>query len=378
MNNLADKLPLWHFDGDILVFDDGSLGCGFSLQGRDINSNDIPSLNEFDRSLKNLLLSVKEGYHLQIFYRMTSNAGKMIKKHESQTEGKSHSSQEVIDSRLDFFRQHEEKGHYFLPDIYFFIRSNPFPYKKRSLFEGERKFSKTTIEEYKRHKKEFLKERKKTENSLVSSGLNPKNLTAREWFNLLFEYFNLERSEKTGVPKFIREDFLFNDSLAEQIALNDIGIGKDFLSIGNYHYKFINLYTLPDGITHAGMIKEILNLPFHFWLSQRIFIPDQAKEIQKLKVQRRMASSFVQGAKRISDLESESKLSQIEELLRELLEGTDRIVSSSLCVIVWDKDKEKAEEKADSVLSAFRAMGQAEGIKENYGGIEAFLRNFFG
>ena len=46
---LADKLPFWHFDGDILAFDDGSLGCGFILQGKDISSSDACAINEFNQ-----------------------------------------------------------------------------------------------------------------------------------------------------------------------------------------------------------------------------------------------------------------------------------------------------------------------------------------
>ena len=371
--SFADKLPIWHFDGNILVFEDGSLGSGFVLEGRDIYPNDISSLNEFNLSLQNLLLSIKEGYEIQVFYRLTPNVGKMIQKHEDLTEAKNKTSEAVINSRLSFFRENERNGNYFVPEVYFFIKSPPMNYKRRGLFEGEKKFFQTSMEDYKKHKDGLLKERKKVENSLSSCGLKPKILSDKRWLELLFEYFNLERAEKTGVPRFIGDDFLFSDSLADQLILTDLGINREYLSIGNYHYKFISLYTLPDGITYAGMIKEILNLPFHFWISQRIVIHDQAKEIQKLKIQRRMANSFVQGAKKISDLESESKLFQIEELLRELLEGTDRIVSSSLCVIVWDKDKEKAEEKADSVLAAFRGMGQAEGVKESYGAVEDFL-----
>ena len=47
-------------------------------------------------------------------------------------------------------------------------------------------------------------------------------------------------------------------------------------------------------------------------------------------------------------------------------------------VIVWDKDKDKVEEKADSVLSAFRTMGQAEGVKESYGPRGGVLGEFYG
>ena len=166
--------------------------------------------------------------------------------------------------------------------------------------------------------------------------------------------------------------------MTEQICLSDIGIEKDTLKIGDYYFKFISLSTLPEDVTYAAMVDNFLKLPFHFWVSQRIIVNDQEKEIGKLKVQRRLANSFVQGARQVSDLESESKLSQIEELLSELVEGGERIVSSGFHVIVWDRDKEEVEEKADMVLAALREMNQAEGVKEDYGGVEVFLKGFPG
>ena len=167
----------------------------------------------------------------------------------------------------------------------------------------------------------------------------------------------------------------FGETLSDQIALSDVGIEKNCLKIGDCYFKFVSLYNLPEGVTYAGMVNSLLQLPFHFWISQNISVLDQAKEIEKLKIQRRLANSFAQGSEKISDIESESKLSQTQELLEELLEGNDRVVSSSLVVIVWDKDREIAEEKSDAVLWRFREMNQAEGIKEDYASLEVFLNN---
>ena len=58
---------------------------------------------------------------------------------------------------------------------------------------------------------------------------------------------------------------------------------------------------------------------------------------------------MARGAKNVSDLESESKLSQIEELLRELMEGSERLVSMDFNVIIWASDPSELEEKTDEV-----------------------------
>ena len=55
MNNefqvsLSDHLPLWHFDGEALVFADGSVGVGFEIKGRDISSAEPERINEFSKN----------------------------------------------------------------------------------------------------------------------------------------------------------------------------------------------------------------------------------------------------------------------------------------------------------------------------------------
>ena len=372
-DKLADKLPYWHFDGDLMVYSDGSLGCGFVLQGKDISSGDASVINDFNQSLKNLLLSMKEGYKLQIFYRNTSNAQGMIGHHEKLMGNPGKLYKSVKDARIRFFRENQKAGNYFVPEVYFFVRSSPYAYKKQGLFANSRKFQKMTLDEYEKHKRDFQKEQKKIFNSLDLCGLSPKVLAKEAWFKILFEYFNLSRSEKIGIPRLKDNNCLFEESLTEQICLSDIGISKDCLKIGDYYFKFVSLATLPEGFTYAAMVADFLRLPFHFWISQSILIHSQAKEIEKLKMQRRLANSFAQGAKQVSDIESESKLSQIEELLSELVEGSDRIVSSGFNVIVWDREREEVEEKADAVLVAFREMNQAEGVTKDYGEVKMFL-----
>ena len=200
--NLADKLPFWHFDEDLMVYSDGSLGCGFVLTGKDISSAEVSEINSFNQSLQNLLLSVKEGYKLQVFYRMTPNAKKIIDEHEELMGNESKLYQQVKDARINFFRQNQKAGNYFVPEVYFFVRSNPYFYKRQGLFKSTQKFQKMTFEEYEKHKKSFLKERRKMKNLLENCGLKPESLSRDSWFELIFEYFNFSRAEKIGIPKF--------------------------------------------------------------------------------------------------------------------------------------------------------------------------------
>ena len=137
------------------------------------------------------------------------------------------------------------------------------------------------------------------------------------------------------------------------------------MELGKTYFWAITLKNLPEEETHACMIEDLLTgLPFHFVLSQTVEVCHQKRETEKLELSRRLAHSMASGAKNVSDLESESKLQHIEELLSELLGGSEKIVKSGLSIIVWDTSPAELENKAEEVLKSLRELGQAEGLME--------------
>ena len=103
-NSLADKLPIWHFDQDMMVFSDGSLGAGFKLQGMDISCASTDSINSFNRNLESILTSIPEGLSLQVFYRLTPNVSETIQNHGFISSGSNLKQQEVAKSQNRFFK----------------------------------------------------------------------------------------------------------------------------------------------------------------------------------------------------------------------------------------------------------------------------------
>ncbi len=371
---MADQLPFWHFDEDFMVYSDGSLGCGFKLTGIDISCLPNDEINNFSQQIENLLISAEEGLRLQLFYRLTSNVGNVLKAHEEIVNESPEVYKVVADARLNFLKQNEEFKNYFVPEYYFFVRSRPFSYPRQKFWESPKKFEAITLNEYKTHKEKFIRALKQVESSLVSARLYPERVNKIEWLNLCFNYLNLSRSEKLGIPEFKNENELFEPSINNQLTLSDLEVNRDHLRIGEHFFRTITLKTLPEGNTYSSMIEELTtSLSFHFWLSQNIHILDQTKEREKLELKRRVAYSMASGAKNVSDLESESKLSNIEELLKELIEGSQRLVSMDFTIIIWGKTLDELNDKSDEVLKAFRAMGQSEGVLETLPCLDIFI-----
>ena len=373
---LADRIPFWHFDHGLMIYADGSIGGGFKLTGTDIACLPSEETNQFLRKVENLIVSAEEGLKLQLFYRLSPSVSTMLGQHIEISKEAPEVYSPISDARVSFIKQRESNNQFFVPEIYLFVRSEGFTYKKQKLWEASKKFESVALTEYQAHRDKFERSLKQIESSLVSTRMNPKKLTEKEWFDLCFDYLNKSRVEKLGRSELREGSDLFDPSIGSQLTLSDVEVFRDHLKIGDYLFRAITLKTLPEGATYSSMIEELTSsVPFHFWISQNIHILDQTKEREKLELKRRVAHSMASGSQNVSDLESESKLSDIEGLLRELMEGSERLVSMDFNVIIWGKTSEELNDKSDEILKGFRAMGQAEGVVETLPSFDVFMES---
>ncbi len=371
--SLGERLPFWHLDDDFIVFNDGSIGAGFRLSGYDISCASGDEINQFNRNLEQLLVSCSEGMRLQLFYRLTPDVKRILEGHKNVSAECPPVYEAVREARLNFLQETAAGNGYFVPEIYFFVRSEPLFLKKKKLFEKQAQYEQVTRHRYGEHREKFSRLVSQLESSLKQCKLNPARLSREEWFRLVFTYLNFSRVEAHGVPGLRDSVGPLAQSISSQLTLTDMEVKREAVRLGDQSFRVLTLKTLPEGKTMAAMVEAFTKLPFHFWISQNVSILNQRKEIEKLELGRRVAHSMASGAKNVSDLESESKLSHIEELLRELLDGSERLVSMDFNVILWAKDTAELEEKTDEVLKAFRNLNQAEGLVETLAGCDAFL-----
>lgn len=373
--HIQDRIPLFCFDENLAVFTDGSLGTGFRLTGFDISCASPDATNEFAQKIESFLVGLPEGMRVQVFYRLTDSARGVIEEHKRCMGTDDPRYAPIARARYEFLEEKMQDGLMFVPEIYLFLRSGPLAFKKRGLFEKRKAFDGFPPEQLKVHREKFLILRGQAASALGSAGLQPTALTAKECFGLSFTYYNKERAEEIGAPSMRDPLEALAPSLAGQLAMTDLSVHQDHLELGTYKFRAVSLNLLPEGETFASMVDRLTKLPFHFWISQNIKTLDQKKEIERLELSRRIAHSMVAGSNNVSDLESESKYGHIEELLRELMNGSERLVSMSLTVIFWGETFEELERKSEEILRSFRSMNQAEGLSESFALEDAFFRS---
>jgi type IV secretory pathway VirB4 component len=370
--SLCDKLPIWHFDENLLVFKDGSLGASFEVTGKDIATATSSNVNLFTREIENLLKSMPEGFKIQIFHNISKDVGESISEHEKLSSELDGNYKEVSNARINYLKGNAVAGQYYQPKIYIFIRGKKYKFKRSGLFSSSEDFKQIEVEGYEDHKDDFLRTFDMVKSYLESVDLKPKELSKIKWCDLIFDYFNLSRSERIGKMRLLDEGQPFSPSLLSQLILTDLTIDDDSMKVDNYHFRVVNLKLLPER-TYSSMADSLAKLPFHYWINQSIEINDQKKEIEKFQLQRRIAHSMASGSKNVSDLESESKLGNLEGLLDELINGSEKILTMSLSLIIWDEDKKVLARKADDILREFKSLNQAEGISETLTNFESFI-----
>lgn len=371
--NFKDMLPYWHFDKELMIYEDGSLGLGFKLQSLDINCTTGEKINQIAQNLEHLISGANEGLTLQVFYKVSPDYKDTIEKHEQASGVTTAPYKAIKESRVEYFRTNMEFGNYFKTDVYLFVRSSKHNFSTQKFWQSQKKFEPIFREQYESFKKNFQRSCKQIENSLNFCMLAPKRLTAKDWHALCFEFFNLERMKKYGTPNYRKESEVFSPNFTEQVLLTDTSLKNGLVKIGNLNFRVVTLSLLPEGVTYSAMIQNLVKLPFYFYLTQGIKIEDQKREIEKLQVQRRIAHSMASGSKNVSDIESESKLGQIEELIRELLEGSEKLVSMDLSVVIWDESMEELDNKTDAVIKAYKSLNQSEGLVETHPVLDAFI-----
>lgn len=369
--HLGDQLPMWHFENNYLIFNDGSIGSGFTLSGLDISTATNDVINEVCQNLANLLNSVDEKMRVQFFYRVTPDVSKIIDTHAGESNLDHRELEPIIHSRIKFLRSNMQLGNFYHPEIFFFLRSESYQTKKGLLGKNP-KFAQILENDFQEHESKFTKSVTQAKEHLEGMQLKVTSLKSDQWFKLMFEFFNLERSNNIGVADF-RSDGDLSPSLLEQLILSDLFVSQDGIQIDGTHFKVINLGLLPEK-TVAGMAEALAKFPFHYWISQTIEISNQKKEAEFLQLKRRMAYSMAAGAKHVSDLESESKLSNLEGLLQELIAGNEKVMTMGLSFILWDKDKKELQRKCDQVLREFRSLNQMEGVSETYASFDSFIK----
>lgn len=392
-SSLSEELPFWEFSETPrphLILSDGSLVSGIKLSLIDIECFDDNEVNQLAMKLRGVLNSISENTSVQFCLSVGSDFSSVLKKH---SDGKSSSIHPLVASIADFREKKLnaalEASELYRPELSIYLRTQMVGGKKLSFLKKKEEFSEASAQSYEETLELLFQNVDTLISSFTSIGLHGRVLAAQELKGNIYGHLNPKRSKTEPVPLITTPtsdnveketldevDWLAEQSPREQLVFGDLILGFEQFTLDSHHHKIITLKTLPE-VTFAGQLSTFLRMPFHYDLTLSFEVPGQADEMAKLQQKRKMAHSLAMtSGNKASDLESETKLSSTEELIRELLSTGQRIYAAQMSIILRapasDEGTKKLNRQVREVLSRFRALQGAEGLEESVGAWKIF------
>lgn len=365
--SLADRLEIWGFENDFVIFSDGSFGFGARLSTVDASCWDNDQVDAFAEKLANFLNSLPENLDVQLVQEIKPENYALLKKNESLgSKAVDATSRMVHTSRLEFLRVQDEKGIIPRYELLIFCRKAPTSplIEKPKLFSKSKLFEKIAEQNLERELKFLGHFRDEVASSLATLGLKVTLLNERQISDYIYRDWNPTRPIELGEydPENIRSSLLFTD-----VSIYETG----FL-LGDLYHRIISLKLLPDQ-TYASMARVLARLPFSSRLYLSIQVPNQQQELEKLQSQRRLAYSMARGKKTgVSDIESEAKFQDLETLVSQMVAQGEKVFHFSLNVVLRSKSEEELHEQASQTLAVLRELSGAEGMEETIATFDIF------
>ncbi len=368
-SDLIGKIQIWGFEGDLVIFNDGSLGFGLELSCLDVSTWNPDRINGLATSLDQFLNGLPPHIDLQFVQEITSGNAESFDGHEGLARGcDSECTQALIQGRTQILRERDERGEIPVHSLKLFVRrpSRPLMYRKSSFFSKTELYPEIAEIEFGQEVNETLALLDSIEHNLRSLGLLTRQLSQKQFLKLVYEQWNPGRKSQIGMglydPEYIPPSLLFSD----------VSIYENGFSIGEVHHRLISLKILPE-MTFSSMAQGLRELPFGSKLFLSIHVPEQQKEYESLQTQRRMAFAMARGKRSgVADLESEAKLQDIEELLASLISQGQKIFDVSLQILLVGNSEYEVQSQIGATLAKIRELSGAEAMQETLAAFDIF------
>lgn len=363
---LANRLQVWGFEDGITVFKDFSLGAAFKISSRDISCETAEKRNLIKEDIRQFLNGLPQGLSLQFMQEIVPGNSEVIQKHLNLTKDDvPEAIKHITQERVNIYSDLDKAGWLPQQNLYLFIRK-PFensPQKVGWLSVFSKKKTELSEKVLQNEIHHFSRVLENLSAGLYQLNIQADRLPEQDIFRLLYEQWNPH--QKISAPQMSTQD------IRDQVILTDVVIGLDHFLMGKTHHKVISLKLLPE-LTHASLAEELQNLPFKSKLFLSVQVENQNKEIEALQLQRRMAYASVVGKKGVSDLEAQAKLQDIEGILEEAINGTEKIFRFALNIVLKGENPEELEDQTAATLALLRQLNGAEGILETVAAFDVF------
>ncbi|MDR3608454.1 MAG: ATP-binding protein [Oligoflexia bacterium] len=383
-SSLAEKLDVWGFEEDALIYKDCSLGQVLKLNTRDTTCATDQALNSLHSQVCDFLNGLPQGLSLQFVQVIERGGQRLIDRHKSEMgPAACPLTQDLLNGRVNRLQDLDARGLVPRAQLYLvirrgFVKRNPekksmtgrlrliaggFTKKAGSEQSESKTWDQNIISVELPHFRQLVKT---IQSGLDALGVSSEKLQPSQVYSILFDQWN--PGNPVGPGNFNEEDF------RDDVILNDLVVSMEGFSIGSVKHRIISLKIMPDH-TFASMSERLRRLPFDSKLMVSIETLSQGKETFALEAQRRIAYALYAGKKGVSDLNNQAKLKDIETLLARRVSGEEKIFEASLTIVLRNESEEILSDQVERVLQMIRELSGAEGMLESLAATQVFIES---
>jgi type IV secretory pathway VirB4 component len=358
--HISSVLEYDRISDDLIYFKDGGIAAIWEIEGKDSSLCDASQRNGDAQRLRTLINALPTGWRFQIHGTVQSDTG--MPALESSPEASPLLAQMESDRRLRFERLAQSKDLKRVK-LYFAARS---PSKKSKnllsilgLGSAKRPNGADPVD---------LQKMEETGRNITEASLKPVRVRSDGLTRLIFERWNPGRS-MDGVR-------LPANGSVQSLMQSDLVIDPKTVSIGNYISRVMSLRSLSER-TYPCLAQSLDGLPAGAEFNFCFEIEDSIAARERLERDRRIAFSMSSSPHRPRDIDSESKLEELDALLELLTQGFERIIKCSFAVFVSTDQSSVLPRLESDAASAIRGMGGSEVLYESLAAREIFLKSHF-
>lgn len=375
--SLVDFLPYDDVDEGVFIQVDGSLGRIWEIRPVETELFGVASLEMISNAFSGLAGRIPADVACQMIVMVMRDVDEKVGIYEKSLAGAADAlSKEVSAAKVSLLKQQRAadlgKKKYRVPAraarVFFSIRTfsaEPASSKIKGLikrsFRGESRSEKG-------QKKErpgwaaFLSLAHTIESQFKTMNVGHHVLQEEDLINVVYRLLNPRRSEKVpyrvdpALP--IREQVLYNAPLAQGEGFVFEGVVTRVMTL-----KELPPMTMPGMFVPPVTGASLLDIPGEFLGVYNFTVPDQAKEMEKIKFQK--AFAFLQRKSSTGDVseEAEEKKEELGSVITDLFRGGKSIVRARVHVVLFAASEEAVERSCDAALSVFHRLG-AGALKE--------------
>jgi len=386
-DKILSYVDLWAIEDDVAIGVSGSATMGFEIRGRNILLKNDAQINAFYLGIADLLDSLpsRGRLDLQLSYEVEPGSPEILLAHQESFTTEDPLARKITDERiallqkrgirhtriyLFFTLQPEDQG------LVVHFRSGKPP---REAFESEHKAKVKALSEVEGIAKLALE----------GIGIPNRRLSGYELALYFYKALNPNRSRLIPVPFSVKasakiaaqKDGYFSLSgpwtARSALLFSRAWVENQYVTLDGIHHAVVNLHQKPDAVDEWSMKLFLDHLPFDYRLMLTIRTTDEEKVMGRQKIDANFNRNLFEYSP-FKNYEAKQKYAELDGFLEEASSTNERPYQFSLSVLLCDTDPEALKEKIKETLLAYRQLGEAEAVSEDFDHFPLFFSHLPG